>query len=70
MITSVDKLRVKVVYQGEGGFVSARDTFLRYRDKAFSLTDCASFNTMRAHGISEAFTFDRHFAQVGFVILR
>jgi predicted nucleic acid-binding protein len=35
-------------------------------DKAWSLTDCISFEIMRQHGITEALTADRHFEQAGF----
>jgi predicted nucleic acid-binding protein len=34
--------------------------------RQLSLVDCASFETMRSAGISQAFTFDRHFAEQGF----
>lgn len=40
--------------------------FLQYDDKAVSMTDCTSFVVMEQWGISTAFTFDRHFLQVGF----
>lgn len=41
--------------------------FQRYDDKRFSLTDCLSFAVMRQLGLTTALTFDRHFAQAGFV---
>ncbi len=34
--------------------------------RQLSLVDCASFETMRSAGIDEAFTFDRHFSELGF----
>jgi predicted nucleic acid-binding protein len=40
--------------------------FKRYTDKAFSFTDCTSFVVMRHHGMSEAFTNDHNFEQVGY----
>jgi uncharacterized protein len=40
--------------------------FERYSDKSFSFTDCTSFAVMRQTGITVAFTFDRHFQQMGF----
>jgi len=42
------------------------DIFVRYDDREFSLTDCISFAIMRERAIWEAFTFDRHFQQMGF----
>ncbi len=37
--------------------------------KKLSIVDCASFLIMREQGISEAFTFDKHFAEQGFGIV-
>lgn len=41
----------------------------RYRDKAWSLTDCISFVVMQDFGIIEALTADHHFEQAGFIAL-
>lgn len=38
-------------------------------DKGWSLTDCIYFELMREHGVTEALTGDRHFAQAGFLPL-
>jgi predicted nucleic acid-binding protein len=38
----------------------------RFSDKRLSLTDCASFETMRLFGIGSAFSFDQHFRECGF----
>ncbi len=35
-------------------------------DKAWSLTDCASFQVMQEHGIHRALAYDHHFQQAGF----
>ena len=40
--------------------------FLQYDDKDVSMVDCTSFVVMEQLGVSTAFTFDRHFLQVGF----
>jgi predicted nucleic acid-binding protein len=41
--------------------------FLRtHGDHDYSFTDCTSFLTMRAHGLADAFTTDRHFEEAGF----
>jgi len=34
--------------------------------RKLSIVDCASFLIMREQGISEAFTFDKHFSEQGF----
>lgn len=46
----------------------ARTLFFRYRDKAFSFTDCTSFAVMRELRLREALTTDHHFAQAGFTL--
>jgi predicted nucleic acid-binding protein len=38
-------------------------------DKTYSLCDAVSFVLMRAHGVTEALTTDRHFEQEGFTRL-
>jgi len=44
----------------------AWDLFVRYQDKEFSFTDCASFAVMRELKLQEAMAFDQHFTQMGF----
>lgn len=36
-------------------------------DKQWSFTDCTSYVVMKHRGITEAFTFDHHFSQMGFI---
>jgi predicted nucleic acid-binding protein len=45
----------------------ALDIFESYDDKDFSFTDCVSFVAMWRKGIKEAFAFDEHFNQMGFI---
>ena len=40
--------------------------FKTYDDKEFSFIDCASFVAMRREHLVDAFTYDRHFTQMGF----
>ncbi len=40
-----------------------------YQDKTWGLMDCISFVVMREMKITDALTFDKHFAQAGFNIL-
>jgi predicted nucleic acid-binding protein len=43
--------------------------FMRYDDKDIGMVDCTSFAIMEQLGLTYAFTFDRHFAQMGFQTL-
>jgi predicted nucleic acid-binding protein len=47
----------------------ALDIIRTYTDKEFSLVDAISFATMERFHVTEAFTFDHHFAQYGFSLL-
>jgi predicted nucleic acid-binding protein len=50
-------------------FDQALELYQQARDKTWGLTDCASFLVMRAQGIHDALTADRHFEQAGFECL-
>jgi uncharacterized protein len=41
--------------------------YQRFSDKGWSFTDCSSYVVMAKLGISDAFSFDCHFRQFGFV---
>jgi len=43
--------------------------FAHYTDKLWSFTDCTSFVLMQQEKLHEAFAFDEHFAQMGFIKL-
>ena len=49
---------------------AASEIIFRYIDKDFSMVDAISFVVMERMGIKQAFTFDKHFAQYGFDVLR
>ena len=49
---------------------AALDFVLERSRSGISLVDAASFLVMRANGIEEAFTFDRHFHKAGFAQVR
>lgn len=42
------------------------DLFISRPDKAWSLTDCISFEIMQQAGLTDALTADEHFRQAGF----
>lgn len=47
----------------------AFDIFKKYDDKDFSFTDCTSFTFMQELNIKKAFSFDKHFSQMGFTLI-
>jgi len=60
---------VEVVPQTSIQFREAFELYKRMADKEWSLTDCASFELMKARGISEALAHDLHFEQAGLTAL-
>lgn len=58
-----------VVSQTRDVFLRALELYANRLDKAYSLTDCISMNTMREGGITDILTNDHHFAQEGFHVL-
>ncbi len=60
---------VTVVPQTSSQFLEALAFYQGHRDKDWSLTDCASFLSMRDSGLTEALTRDHHFEQAGFKAL-
>lgn len=59
----------KVVHINEQLFEQAFQDYRLYKDKNWSLTDCASFIVMRQEEIRRAFTTDEDFEQAGFIRL-
>lgn len=60
---------VELIPQSSELFKRAIDAYCAYRDKQWSLTDCASFIIMRERDISQALTADHDFVQAGFEAL-
>lgn len=60
---------VTVVQQTRDSFNSGLGLFEQRFDKAYSLTDCISMQTMRQQNLREVLTHDHHFTQEGFIIL-
>jgi len=60
---------VEIVAQTAEQFEAALTLYAQRQDKAWGLTDCASFLIMQARGITEALAHDEHFSQAGFLPL-
>jgi hypothetical protein len=54
---------VEVVHITEVLEERAWQIFVKYSDKDYSFTDCTSFALMEERSLSDAFAFDKHFAQ-------
>ena len=59
----------KIVPQTSKLFDDALSEYILSKDKRWGFTDCASYKTMKANGITEALTCDQHFVQTGFTAL-
>jgi hypothetical protein len=64
-----DDADVEVVLQTAVQFAAALTLYAQRPDKAWGLTDCASFLIMQERGITEALAHDDHFHQAGFISL-
>jgi len=62
-------LLVVVLPQTHSSFLEGVHLYESRLDKAYSLTDCISMQTMRREGLTEVLTNDHHFTQEGFHIL-
>lgn len=60
---------VEVVLQTAAQFEAALVLYAQRQDKAWGMTDGASFLIMQARGITEALAHDEHYQQAGFVPL-
>lgn len=56
----------EVIPQPSRQFREALHLYHQRLDKEWSLTDCSSMLIMRAEGIQEVLTYDKHFTQAGF----
>jgi len=55
-----------IVPANENLWQQGMDLYRSRPDKAWSLTDCISFEIMREEGLVDALTADHHFSQAGF----
>jgi predicted nucleic acid-binding protein len=72
-VSLIERMRqnpnVTIVPQTSAQFQGALAIYKQYRDKEWSLTDCASILIMREQSITEALSHDQHFEQAGFQAL-
>ncbi|HEY0514550.1 MAG TPA: PIN domain-containing protein [Thermoanaerobaculia bacterium] len=61
--------QIIIVPQSSLQFQDALSLYADRSDKAWGLTDCASFRIMDRDGLTRALTHDRHFGQAGFQAL-
>ncbi len=59
-----------VVHSDPADIETAKALLYRYDDKDFSLADAIAFAVMTRFGLKQAFTFDRHFGQYGWEVLK
>lgn len=69
VLSHIEQAVEEIVRVGEADEQRARTIIDLYDDKDFTLTDATSFAVMERLGIVDAFTFDRHFLQFGFLVL-
>ncbi|HEV8239537.1 MAG TPA: PIN domain-containing protein [Thermoanaerobaculia bacterium] len=55
-----------IEWVGEDAHEAAVAVLVAANRRSLSLVDCASFETMRRRGLTQAFAFDQHFAEQGF----
>jgi uncharacterized protein len=69
VIEELYKSQTRIYRAREAEERKALDIVRIYADKGFSLVDAISFATMERFHVTQAFTFDHHFAQYGFLRL-
>ena len=69
-VNFIDKIRksksIRIFWVNESIFDKALVIFRKSADSKWSFTDCTSFALMKDLAMTEAFSFDAHFRQVGF----
>jgi predicted nucleic acid-binding protein len=61
--------RLERVYSDDNLEILAESILDKHVDQDFSYTDAVSFSVMQQHGLHTDFTFDNHFATLGFEML-
>ena len=61
--------RVVKIYSDSILEETAESILRQYQDQDFTYTDAVSFAVMKQYGITQAFSFDKHFATAGFKLI-
>lgn len=64
-----DGLLASIYYLSEEDIFYSWEIFQKFADKDWSFTDCSSKYVCEKFGISQAFSFDKHFRQFGTVTI-
>ena len=65
-----DSSHIEIVYPNARLETEAKRILRQYADQDFSLTDAISFAWMKDVGLSDVFTYDKHFATAGYNIIK
>ncbi len=65
-IKGLEASNIKVLHVTEKDEHSAKEIFIKYKDKDFSFTDCTSFTLIDKHSIDATLTLDEHFSHYGY----
>lgn len=68
--TFAESEEVEIFYSSPQIFEKAFALYKKFGDKDWSLVDCVSFVVMRERGATQVLTFDRHFEQAGFKLVK
>jgi uncharacterized protein len=66
---NLEDSNIEVILQTHSSFNQGLILYEKRLDKAYSLTDCISMQTMKQMNVEEILTHDKHFTQEGFKIL-
>lgn len=71
-ITFIDEIyadeNVSIMHSNESVEQEAYNIARKYSEHAFSITDCVSFVVMKREAVKTAFTFDKHFRTMHFLV--
>ena len=65
-IKGLDASNIRILHVTEKDEHSAKEIFIKYKDKDFSYTDCTSFAIIDKYSIDAALSLDEHFSQYGY----